>query len=554
MIAKYISSDSIASSIMYNESKVKEGHAKLFGTRNVHFEPKNPREKIELLNYLANSNHRVKKKSTHIILSFSPKDILSKEKMQNIVDDYMIALGFGDQPAFIYQHLDTDSPHLHIVTTPVKFGGEKIDTAFIKLRSNTIRQDLEKKYNLVVAEEQKKQHDISEHAKNSRQFKQIKLKEAMENMKFSSVAAYFDYMQTLGIAVDIKQFEKKGVKKIGLMYHFDEKCKPIKASNLYMKPTAQRIAKRVSKPINKTLNNQYDRILALPAEDIYVIVNDKEGTVTLPEDMGLSKQVIRDIYAKSIQKPKVEKPKKLEIDPVHDAKKLATLISRMYQAYKKEEKIYYESSLIDKFPKELFIDKLSNENNLSNEIAREAVESFYNYKLSQKENIIDKESDYFAKKAVNVIYFVNKMPIDEISKHCMLNKFGVNVSEHLGRVHSIESDLVGFNLIKDQKVLNKTNGDLKIPYYMNDATNGFIKKWFEDNKPPFAGPDIDPSIIELLKEMGFIKKKEAHEELGISKEHFEHLVNLVPSQYQYDQEKFLRESNVNRVRQMRRTR
>lgn len=553
MIVKYISSDSLASSIMYNESKVKEGHAEIFGTRNVHFEPSSPREKIELLQILADSNHRVKKKSTHIILSFSQKDILDKEKMKNIVDDYMEELRFGDQPAFIYLHKDTATTHLHIVTTPVKFGGEKIDTAFIKTRSNQIRQDLEKKYNLVIAEEQKKHHDISQHAKGSRQYKQIKLKEAMENMKFSSIAAYFDYMSILGIGVDVKQYERKEGKQIGLMYQFDEACKPIKASNLYMKPTAQRISKRISKPINKKINKQYDRILALPGEDIYVIINDREGTVTLPEDMGLSKEVLRDIYLQSLEKPKVEKPKKLEIEPIHDPKKLATLISRMYQSYKKEQNIYYESTLIDNFPKYIFMEKLHQENNLTFDLANQAVESFYNYKMSQREIIIDKESDYFAKKAVEVIYFVNKMPIDEISKHYMLNKFGINVTESLGRIHSIESDEVGFNLFKNQKVFTK-EGNLKIPYQINDVSIQFIKKWFEQKDLPFAGPDIDPSIIEMLKEMGHIKKKEAHEELGISKEHFDHLVSLVPTQYQYDQEKFLRETNVNRVRQMRRSR
>jgi hypothetical protein len=539
---------------MYNESKVKTGAAEIFGTRNVHFDPVNPAQKIDLLEYLANFNYRVKNKSTHLILSFSQKDELTKAKMQSIVGDYMEALGFGDQPAFIYLHKDTDNPHLHIVTTPVEAGGYKIDTAFIKNRSNRIRQDLEKKYDLVVAEDQKKNHDISQTEKGSRQYKQIKLKQAIEDLKFSSLGAYFDYMQVLGIYVEPNYYIKNGTKQVGLMYQFDSDCKPIKASNLYMKPTAKRIEKRVSKPVNKQLNGQYDRILAFPAEDIYLIVNDREGSVTKAEDIGLSKQVLKDIYLKSLEKPKVENTIIPETSSDANAKKIATLISRMYQTFKKEQRIYYESTLIDKFPHELFVEKLSKDYHLPAQIAKQSVDSFFNYKRSQYASILDKECSYFANQAYNKIAFVNKMPIDEYSKHTILYKLGVIVSQDTREVEATESSRVGFTIPGNSIILENSNESRRIPQIMNKASDEFMKKWFEQESPPFAGPEIDHNIVELLKDMGYIKKKEPHEELGISKEHFDHLVSLLPSRYEQDQEKFLRESNVNRVRQMRRGR
>ena len=539
---------------MYNESKVKTGAAEIFGTRNVHFDAVNPAQKIDLLEYLAKFNYRVKNKSTHLILSFTQKDELTKVKMQSIVDDYMEELGFGGQPAFIYLHKDTDNPHLHIVTTPVEADGQKIDTAFIKNRSNRIRQDLEKKYDLVVAEDQKKNHDISQTAKGSRQYKQIKLKQAIEDLKFSSLGAYFDYMEVLGIYVEPNYYMKNGTKQVGLMYQFDSDCKPIKASNLYMKPTAKRIQKRVSKPVNKQLNGQYDRILALPTEDIYLIVNDREGSVTKAEDIGLTKQVLKDIYLKSLENPKVEKAVVPETTSDVNAKKLATLISRMYQTFKKEHKIYYESTLIDRFPHELFVEKLSNENQLSTQLAKQAVDGFYNYKRSQYESILDKECNYFANQAYKKIDFVNKMPIDEYSKHIILFKLGVIVSQDTREVEATESNRVGFLIPGNKEILNESKGARRLTQVMNKASDEFIKKWFEQESPPFAGPEIDSSIVELLKDMGYIKKKEPHEELGMSKEHFDHLVSLLPSRYEQDQEKFLRESNVNRVRQMRRGR
>lgn len=538
---------------MYNESKVKEGCAVILSNRNLPFEIKSFKDKISILNILADYNHRVKNKSIHIILSFSQKDMITNETMIQVAVDYLTSLGFGQQPAFLYKHQDTATPHLHIVTTPVKMGGEKIDTSFIKVRSNQIRKDLESKYNLVIAEDQKKEHDISQTAKGSRQYKQIKLKEAMEKIKFSSLNAYFDYMSFLKIDIEVNQFHKSDRKEIGLLYQFDQDCKPIKASNLYMKPTAQRISARVAKQEQRQLNSKYDRILASPEDDIYLIINDLQGTITRAEDIDITKQVLKDIYLKSILNPKINKSEKVDSGNPIENKRLPILISRLYQSYKKENKIYYESTLINHFPSELFTKLLCENYLIPFSQAWEAVNDFYQYKLSQRERIKAKEGDYFGKRAVNGIQFVNRLPIDYQSKHIVLNKLGIKASSIKQRVHSVESELVGFNLLNNKEIINHNKGTCKISPQLNDDSIKYLKEWFESGKPPSFNLSLDPSIILLLENMGHLSKKH-YKELELEKEHLEIIIAQMPAQYEFDQEKFLRETNVNRVRQMRRSR
>lgn len=69
----------------------------------------------------------------------------------------MHKIGFGKQPYLVYQHFDAGHPHIHIVTTNIEADGKRIDLHHLGIRkSEPARKAIEKEFNLVVAEAQKK--------------------------------------------------------------------------------------------------------------------------------------------------------------------------------------------------------------------------------------------------------------------------------------------------------------------------------------------------------------------------------------------------------------
>src|SRR5690606_24486894 len=69
-----------------------------------------------------------------------------------------IGIGFGEQPYLLYQHFDAAHPHVHVVTTNISSSGKRIETHNLgKVLSEQTRKEIEKRYQLVKAEEQRKQ-------------------------------------------------------------------------------------------------------------------------------------------------------------------------------------------------------------------------------------------------------------------------------------------------------------------------------------------------------------------------------------------------------------
>lgn len=76
---------------------------------------------------------------------------MTREVYANLAADYMERMGYGNQPYIVFLHKDIDRRHLHIVSTRVNANGEKLSHAFERRRSDEIRRDLEKEYNLTPA-------------------------------------------------------------------------------------------------------------------------------------------------------------------------------------------------------------------------------------------------------------------------------------------------------------------------------------------------------------------------------------------------------------------
>lgn len=157
MVAKISTGRSIYGALAYNEKKLSTGDAISLGSINslADASQQSLRDKNRTLQRLADRNQRAKVNSVHIALSFAKDDKLEAEQLRQIAREYLDGIGFGDQPAYLYRHRDTEHDHIHIVTTNITRRGKRIEDSFIgATKSETARKAIEKKYGLVIAEDQ----------------------------------------------------------------------------------------------------------------------------------------------------------------------------------------------------------------------------------------------------------------------------------------------------------------------------------------------------------------------------------------------------------------
>lgn len=160
MVAVIKSGNSLHRVFNYNENKVKEGVAKCLLAVNypIDVEKLTLNQKLNRLLNQAQLNENVKRNSIHISLNFAVREQLEEAVLKSVAAEYMERIGFGEQPYLVYQHHDAAHPHLHIISTKVTADGSRIDTQNIgKNKSEPARRLIEEKYNLVKAEQHRKQ-------------------------------------------------------------------------------------------------------------------------------------------------------------------------------------------------------------------------------------------------------------------------------------------------------------------------------------------------------------------------------------------------------------
>jgi hypothetical protein len=140
----------------YNEHKLTQGKALFIAAFN-YWEDQDKlqwSQKLERLQERSLLNERVHKNTAHMTLNFHPQDQLSDRDMKLIAARYLKDIGFADQPALVYRHLDAGHPHLHIVASNIRHDGTRISN---DLRSpyhlKQVCQQLEKTHHLTPVRE-----------------------------------------------------------------------------------------------------------------------------------------------------------------------------------------------------------------------------------------------------------------------------------------------------------------------------------------------------------------------------------------------------------------
>ena len=301
----------------YNENKVKQGVAECIGACNYPLDPDemNLGMKLHLFRKQLELNENIKRNSVHISLNFhTSENHLAKEKLLAVADSYMEKIGFGNQPYLVYQHYDAAHPHIHIVSVKVRSDGSRIDMHNIgRNQSERARKAIEKEFNLVSAEAQKKQElyrlkpvSVSKVLYGKSQTK-MAIQNVLENVltqyRYTSLPELNAVLRQYNVAALRGSENSRVYQNKGLLYRVldgngNPAGVPIKASLFYNKPTLAFLEKRFNEnkgkriPFKPAIKNAVDKIFlrgkitlpdlikALEKQGIHVVLRqNREGLV-----------------------------------------------------------------------------------------------------------------------------------------------------------------------------------------------------------------------------------------------------------------------------------
>lgn len=270
MVAKIKIGTSIRGILHYNENKVIGGEAKLILASGFagEIEKMDFNNKLNRFQHLIALKPTVKTNALHISLNFDASESISNSKMQEIATAYMEKIGFGDQPFLVYKHTDAGHQHFHIATTCIQRNGESIKTHNIgRVFSEPARKEIEKEFNLVVAEKKVVKHEPNikladlEKAKygkspTKRQISNV-LSGVVNEYMFTSLPEFNAVLKQFNVIADRGSEDSEMFQKKGLVYSLIDKAGdkigiPIKASSFYHKCTLNFLEKKFER-------NQYRR-------------------------------------------------------------------------------------------------------------------------------------------------------------------------------------------------------------------------------------------------------------------------------------------------------
>jgi hypothetical protein len=279
MIAKMSAGNTLYDVLAYNQSKVDEGHAKVIFTSKM-IESRGGTYDISIClrsfepYLLANLN--TKKPVLHISLNPDPKDKLSDERLSEIAKEYMQKMGYGSQPFIVYKHEDIERRHIHIVSLRLDENGKKINDKFEHRRSMKACRELEEKYGLLRADQQKRQEGVllapvcHENGDLKHQIAGV-IRPVVGGWHFQSLKEYRALLSLYNIGVEEVQGEVNGKVYRGLIYFaLDEKGEktgaPFKSAlfgkSVGMKALEKRIGKSIGVIKDKGLKERSKEVIS----------------------------------------------------------------------------------------------------------------------------------------------------------------------------------------------------------------------------------------------------------------------------------------------------
>lgn len=96
---------------------------------------------------------RTKKPVGHFVLAFSPHDAshLDDRILEQIANDYLQRMGYGDNQFAAFRHHDKEHPHLHLIVNRVNFKGKCTKDSHEKEKNVKVCKELTYKFGLYIA-------------------------------------------------------------------------------------------------------------------------------------------------------------------------------------------------------------------------------------------------------------------------------------------------------------------------------------------------------------------------------------------------------------------
>lgn len=307
-----MSGKSIRGVLNYNENKIANAEASLIMAAGF---PRDPgqlsfKSKLQRFEQLTALNERTKTNALHVTLNFSNRDKLDDELLQIIALHYMQGIGFGDQPFLVYRHFDAAHTHIHIATVNIDSQGRRIETHNIgKNQSEKIRKEIEIKYGLVKAEDQKSEEqymlrpvELEQVIYGKRETKaaiSAIVREVADTYKFTSLSELNALLRQFNVlawpgAEGTMMHEKGGLVYCILDTNGSPVGIPIKASSIYSSPTLKNLqktflsSKTERKPFGVRIKHLLERAFSsskdtteftarLKAQGIRVLIRENEA-------------------------------------------------------------------------------------------------------------------------------------------------------------------------------------------------------------------------------------------------------------------------------------
>jgi len=249
MVAILNTNPSIANTLNYNEKKVAKGLAECIGSGNYPLDLERLSYELKIQRFIkrAQLNQNIKRNCVHISLNFAPEERLSREKLIAIAGIYLDRIGFGKQPYLIYEHHDAGHPHVHIVTINIDRWGRALDQHNLVIRKcEPARKEIEKSFGLIKAAKTIHNAQPSLPSLRKIQYGRVETRKAigeivsfiLQQYKYTSLSEFNALLRQYNIMVQrCKTFSSSGLVYSILTPEGKTIGVPIKASNLYPKPT-----------------------------------------------------------------------------------------------------------------------------------------------------------------------------------------------------------------------------------------------------------------------------------------------------------------------------
>jgi|GEM_PF-2425373 len=258
MITRISSGSCPAGAVYYNEQKVDKGEAERLAVRNYegirlaaqHLTGSMVAEKLV---DRASLNERIKLPTFHVSLALAKGERLPTADLLSIADHYMQQMGYGRQPYAVYQHHDTEHPHVHIVSVRVDEKGKKVCDKFEREKSNKIRQQIEKEFGLQIAEQAKLRPDRAvltpvEYGKcDLKADLSAVVQGILKEFSFTSFSQYNQLLKIYNVqAIEIPMDgQKSGLKYTAIDASGSPVGASMKASSLAHRPTREVVERRI---------------------------------------------------------------------------------------------------------------------------------------------------------------------------------------------------------------------------------------------------------------------------------------------------------------------